>query len=221
MIYAGTRQHLNVESGSWIITDIGFSNRKHTCGLSFDLADPVCVNFSDLKSSVTEHIRRAQSTCNLLIEAPLSVAFDRHQNPIGRSIEKEGSKTRYWYVGLGCAVMTAALYLVRAIHDAKLANDVRLFEGFVTYKSKDEDSNHDADVRLLREVVYDPKKYSNCIFDENSLKMTKDSRVVNAFEVAGLSTGVPLLIKRTAEQSHATEPAVGSVLTSTRIAPAR
>lgn len=221
MIYAGTKDQLNVESGSWIITDIGFSNQKRTCGLSFNLGEPVCVNFSELKSKITEHIRHAQSPCNLLIEAPLSVAFDRHLNPIGRSIEREGSKTRYWYVGLGCAVMTAALYLVRAIHDAKLANDVRLFEGFVTYKSKDERSDHLADVRLLREVVRDPGKYADCIFEENSLKMTGDSQLLSAFEVAGLSTGVPLLIKRSAEQSHATEPAVGSIVKSASIAPAR
>lgn len=221
MINAGTKDQLNVESGSWIITDIGFSNRKRTCGLSFDLDDPVCVNFAELKSKVTDHIRRSQTPCNLLIEAPLSVAFDQNLNPIGRSIEKEGGKTRYWYVGLGCAVMTAALYLVREIHDAKLGKEVRLFEGFVTYKSKDENSDHLADVRLLREVVRDPERYADCIFDENSLKMTEDSRLVSTFEVAGLSTGVPLLIKRTAEQSHAREPAVGSVLTSTHLAPAR
>ncbi len=217
MIRAGTKLELNADSGTWIITDIGFSNKKRTCGLSLDFRDPNCVSFSELKTQVIDHIRQAQSSCNLLIEAPLSVSFDSNGNPIGRSIEKDGSKTRYWYVGLGCAVMTAALYLVRHIRDADLTREVRLFEGFVTYKSKDQSSDHAADVRMLREVVLDPAQFSDCIFDEASLRMTKDSRLVSAFEVAGISAGVPLVIKRDAEQFDARERPAASALKSTSI----
>jgi hypothetical protein len=94
--------------------------------------------------------------------------------------------------------MTAALYLVRHIRDANLRQEVRLFEGFVTYKSKKQSSDHAADVCMLREVVLDPDRFSHCIFNEYKLKMNPSAIMVNAFEVAGISTGVPLVIKRDA-----------------------
>jgi hypothetical protein len=49
--------------------------------------------------------------------------------------------------------MVAALYLIRAISGTGGKEEVRLFEGFVSFKAKGSKSNHSRDVELLREVV--------------------------------------------------------------------
>lgn len=197
MIKAGTAKSINLGSGSWIYLDIGFSNRKRSCGLAFDDDEPVCVLFSEAKRMITDHIRNEDVTCNLVIEAPLSVSFDSSGNPQGRSIEKDGSKTRYWYVGAGSAVMTAALYLVRHLQDQVPSGKILLYEGFVSYKEKSLTSDHVADVSLLREVVTNPEHFRDCIHEPGSLKVRDDCTLVNAFAVAGLSSGVPPVIART------------------------
>lgn len=133
---------------------------------------------------------------NLLIEAPLSVAFDHRGNPIGRSVEKQNSNTRYWYVGLGCAVMVAALYLIKAVIQAKPNADIRLFEGFVSYKESKKKTGHCQDVLLLREVVDNPDRYSDAIFLSDSLKMDHTDTPNSAFMVAGVDAGIPPIIMR-------------------------
>ena len=50
-------------------------------------------------------------------------------NPNGRAVEKEDSQTRYWYNGLGCGVMLAAMYLIRDLHKANISLPIRLFDG--------------------------------------------------------------------------------------------
>jgi hypothetical protein len=102
-----------------------------------------------------------------VIEAPLSVCFNKDGNPAGRLIEKEAiegkTNTRYWHADLGCSVMVAAMYLIRDIFEAAPTSQVRLFEGFVTYKDRSVRTDHRADARLLREVVKDPKRFAECI----------------------------------------------------------
>jgi hypothetical protein len=50
------------------------------------------------------------------------------------------------------------MYLIRDIADAAPANQVRLFEGFVSCKDRAVRTNHRAHVVLLREVITDPKQ---------------------------------------------------------------
>jgi hypothetical protein len=139
--------------------------------------------------------KATRSPLNLVIEAPLSVCFSAAGNPKGRSIEKEGSKTRYWYNGLGCTVMVAAMYLIRDIRMAHGAFPVRLFEGFVSYKDHTIPSDHKRDVLLLREIVQDPAKFSGAIFSPEKLKQKSTDELFSAFCVAGLDCGVPAVIK--------------------------
>jgi len=133
---------------------------------------------------------------NLVIEAPLSVAFDAKGNPKGRSVEKQGNKTRYWYVGPGCTVMVAALYLVKAISELSGSAEIRLFEGFVSFKKRNKKSDHSRDVELLREVVDNPVKFSNAIIESEELRMTESDTLKSAFLLAGIDIGVPALIMR-------------------------
>jgi myosin-crossreactive antigen len=129
-----------------------------------------------------------------VIEAPLSVCFDSKGNPKGRSIEKKDGKTRYWYCGLGCAVMVAAMHLIRDIHEAGCA--ARLFEGFVSFKDGSVGSNHMDDVRFLREVVREPERFAQNIYSAEQLKLDQSDTLQSAFVVAGIDCGVPAVIVR-------------------------
>ena len=196
MIRAGNINEVSLTSGNWIFLDIGFANKANSCGLLFGDGNPVGVTFNEATKSICNYIQRSQVPINLVIEAPLSVSFDNSGNPKGRSIEKQNNKTRYWYVSLGCTVMVAALYLVKAIYDSQPRNEVRLFEGFVSFKDSNEKSDHSKDVLLLRDIVRSPNKNIDAIISPDKLKMDETDKIESAFLVAGLDFGVPpILIK--------------------------
>ena len=119
MIEAGTREQIDWGGGNWVFLDIGFSANRPSSGLAIRDAPPMRTQFADAKRRIVEHITRANSATSFVIEAPLSVCFNKNGNPTGRKIEKETiegkTKTRYWHAGLGCSVMVAAMYLIRAI----------------------------------------------------------------------------------------------------------
>jgi hypothetical protein len=48
----------------------------------------------------------------------------------------------------------ASLSLLKAIADAKPQREVRLFEGLVSFKNRDEESCHKSDVEAMKEVVW-------------------------------------------------------------------
>jgi len=196
MLRAGTRSDISVESGEWLILDIGFSKKSASCGLMVNDDDPLNLCFSEAVASICSYIAASSRTVNLLIEAPLSVTFDIAGNPTGRSVDRQGRRTRYWYVGVGCTVMVATLYLLRAIAEISGNVDVRLFEGFVSFKKAGGRSSHRRDVLLLREVVENPIAYSDCIFVADELKMDPSDSLKSAFLVAGIDAGVPPVILR-------------------------
>lgn len=144
MIRAGAKSEIALSSGEWLILDIGFAKTgRRTCGLLVNRESPVEIDFNETTERLCHFIANSTKPVNLVIEAPLSVAFDSKGNPTGHAVEKQGSKTRYWYTGLGCAVMVAALYLVRRIITEAPSNvEIRLFEGFVSFKEKGTESNH-------------------------------------------------------------------------------
>ena len=195
MIHAGETEDIKWGSGVWVFLDIGFSNKRKSCGLLVEDGEPEELQFQTAAARISNIAGRASQAVNLVIEAPLSVAFDKWGNPSGRSFEKLGSKTRYWYNGLGCTVMVAAFYLVRAVHDARPGQDVRLFESFVSYKEQGTRSDHSRDVLLMRNVVKDPVTNARSIVAPDSLKMAADDHLISAFCVAGLDCGIPPVIK--------------------------
>jgi hypothetical protein len=154
------------------------------------------LRFGKAEQEILTRIAAATEIVNLVIEAPLSVSFSKEGNPKGRSIEKDGSRTRYWYNGLGCSVMVAAMYLIRRITDSQPKVPVRLFEGFVSYKDRSTRSDHKRDVRLLRDVVSNPKRYAKAIYSAEELKQDPADELRSAFWVAGFDCGIPAVIKR-------------------------
>jgi hypothetical protein len=195
MIVAGEKSDLRWGAGSWIILDIGFANDKRTCGVAFDDEPPTNLTYGEAWEAIINQIRKQNCLVNLVIEAPLSVCFDAHGNPKGRKIEKQDAKTRYRYNGLGCAVMTAAMYVIRDIHEAIKGSpmiEVRLFEGFVTFKGSDTD--HKKDVLDLREKVKNSGQYRDSIYGSGELKICETDLLCRAFSFAGLDCGVPAAI---------------------------
>ncbi len=193
MIRAGIIQEIKWNSGNWVFIDIGFANKSRSCGMLFGNGDPSEVTFNEATELICDYLSKQQIPTNLVIEAPLSVCFDVKGNPKGRKPEKQNGKTRYWYVGLGCTVMVAAFYLLRAITDSNPPAEVRLFEGFVSFKDSDNTSNHSNDVILLRDAVINTKPGS--IIDPEGFKMEKCDMVSSAFKVGSMDYGVPPIIQ--------------------------
>lgn len=191
-IIAGQPNDIHWESGFWVFLDIGFSNQAKSCGLLMHDSQPTMHRYSDAVSEIIEVVK-IHDRINLVIEAPLSVSFDKLGNPTGRKIEKDKNGTRYWYMGPGNAVMVAAFYLLYDLVNSKLKSDIRLFEGFVSYKDKNSKSDHARDVLLLREVIKTPEKYSQCIYSPESLLMNREDKLSSAFN---MDFGIPLVIKR-------------------------
>lgn len=192
MIYAGDIEKVQWSKDYWIIFDIGFSNKLATCGLLFGNGTPHNVQFGEAVAEVIEEISRHKDI-NLVIEAPLSVAFDKMGNPKGRTIEKRGKRTRYWYFGAGCTVLVATTYFLRQLYDSNPSGNIKLFEGLVSWKIKGAKSDHAKDVLLLMETI----KSTNPVQDyknPSDLTLDDDDVLESAFKVAGMDFGIPPVI---------------------------
>ncbi|MDH4241392.1 MAG: hypothetical protein OEW48_17680 [Phycisphaerae bacterium] len=197
MIYAGKVNDISWAKGIWLILDIGFSNNKKTCGIVLGDNKADKLKFNDAIDEVVR-IATEKPLLNLVIEAPLSVAFDRLGNPKARSIEKKGVENRLWYVGPGCAVLVAAMYLMRKLYDSRPAADIKLFEGFVSYKSKAARSSHLGDVELLRKAIKSRRTLKHHVIKPGDLKIDRDDNIRSAFEVMNMKDidpGIPPVIK--------------------------
>ena len=110
----GLPKHLCRASGDWVFVDIGFAgdegkSKGRTCGFAENTDECKEITFAKVKECVIEAAsRKAQEPLNLLLEAPLSVAFNTNGNPTGRrcevGVEETGTgsrcATRYWYSGV-------------------------------------------------------------------------------------------------------------------------
>lgn len=193
MIHAGKRSEIAWGDGNWIVLDIGFSEKARSCGLLVGEGVPRCLKFAEAKSEIKSAIANLP-TFNLVIEASLSVSFNAHGNPSSRSIEIEDSKSRYWYVGPGCTVMVAAMYLLRELCSPDQKCSIRLFEGFISYKFGAK-SNHQEDVIALRQVIRDPARFQSAIYEGGELKRNESDELFSAFRVLGFDFGIPAVIK--------------------------
>jgi hypothetical protein len=196
MIRSGHVNEVNWDSGSWVFLDVGFSNNLKSCGLLIGDNTPIGLRFGEVLNEISSYVINSSAPINLVLEAPLSVAFDKNGNPKGRSIEKENQKTRYWYVGLGCTVMVAVMYMLKELERVCSDKEIRLFEGFVSFKEKQSRTSHLRDVLLLREVVKAPLSFQEAIVSAENLIMDKSDVLQSAFIVAGRNYGIPPVIMR-------------------------
>ncbi len=181
-------------SGEWVFVDLGFASEAKSCGLLVDEGEARAISFAQLQSELASICRINSAPLNLLLEAPLSVAFGPNGNPVGRSIEKRNGQSRYWYVGLGCSVLMAATYLLRSMHDLSRSREVRLFEGLVSFKPKGVRSSHTQDVIALREVAWSRDVPNGRIIAPEDIASNQGDRVISAFRVSGMDFGVPPVV---------------------------
>jgi homospermidine synthase len=198
-IIAGTKEDIiskKILDENLMILDIGFSNKAKSCGLIINDDFHEELTFSDAKKKIIEFIKNNNKlTINLVIEASLSITFDKKGNPKGRKIEKEESKTRYWYYGAASTVTLATMELIKAISILRIDATVRLFEGFISFKEKDSKNNkngHLNDAQLLKNTIENPKEGS--VIEENNNKMSDSDVLKSSFDVMGLNVGVPAVI---------------------------
>jgi hypothetical protein len=205
MIRSGRISELCKDSGQWVFADLGFSEKNKTCGLPVHEKEEKEITFGDLLREMQVIITSGHKTINILLEAPLSVAFNNEGNPTGRKIEEHPNgndkQPRYWYLGLGCGVMVAATYLLRSVFDAESTAEIRLFEGFASFKSKGAKSSHVKDVKGLRDVAWGMSKYGN-IIEPEQLRRCPQDRLESAFKVAGMDFGVPPVVVLPNEKSR-------------------
>lgn len=194
IIRAGKTAEIDRKLGVWVFVDPGFAgDRRKTCGyLAGDELENL--SFAEMTKRIVELVGKNGGPLNLVIEAPLSVAFSKAGNPMPRSMEVRDGKSRCWYVGLGCSVLMSACYLLRAISEAAGKGEVRLFEGFVSFKDRSEPSDHLADVQALKDVVW-RKRGAGRLSDPKFIGRSDGGQVRSAFAVAGMDFGVPPVIE--------------------------
>lgn len=194
MIVAGTRGAARRDSGEWAFVDIGFSQSSRTCGIAIDDSEPRNITYGDLTRQIVGMLDKGSSPLNLLIEAPLSVAFNTDGNPTGRKIEvRSGERPRYWYLQAGAPMLLATTHLLRRLYDMNSVREIRLFEGFASFKSKRSRSSHTDDVSRLRSVAWGESERGR-IVDREALKIRNDDILLSAFAVSGMDFGVPVVV---------------------------
>jgi hypothetical protein len=80
------------------------------------------------------------------------------------------------------------------IHDAHPSRDIRLFEGFASFKPKGVRSSHSSDVLNLRKAIWDGSSKSGFTVPPQKLAVSPKHRLLSAFAVAGMDLGVPAVI---------------------------
>ena len=195
-IASASKCDVRQDSGDWVFVDVGFARQgKKTSGIAIGNERPREVEFASLAALIIEEMCRGSKPMNLLIEAPLSVAFDARGNPVGRCIEKRGPDTRYWYVGPGCAVLTAATYLLRRLNESASDRRVRLVEGFASFKTGvSRKRSHAEDVCKLRDRAWNRAGAKGCVVAPENLGAKQGDCLVSAFKVSGMDFGVPPVV---------------------------
>lgn len=194
VIRAGRVDEIDRSRGDWVIVDPGFSSAKRSCGVMVRTESPEVCTFGELTHCLVALAAVPGPPLHLVIEAPLSIAFNAGGNPVGRSIERRGSQVRYWYAGLGCAVLVATTHLLRALFESERSRDVLLFEGLVSFKDRARPSNHCEDVVRLAAVL-DRLADSGRIVPPEALLADHGHTLMSAFRASGMDFGVPPVLE--------------------------
>ena len=187
-IIAGQVADINRDSGQWLIVDVGFSSTEPTSGVWNGTGEPHVVTFGDLVELATREVRKASpQPLNLLLEAPLSVAFHQNGNPTRRCCDTYKGKHRDWYVNAGATTLIAACRLLWALHRCERQRDVRLFEGFASFKSAQDtpktkaarEEKHKDDALDLKNAVW--TRHNAELFDPGKLRQHPTDCIESAF----------------------------------------
>ena len=213
-IRPGTEDEVNQESGCWLFVDIGFSSTEKSCGVLKHQEIPQTMKFGCLLKYVVNETQTPGPPLNLLLEAPLSVAFDKKCNPTRRSTDVEKdikgkSDYRDWWYNAGAATLLATGHLLRRVKESGIQREVRLFEGFASFKSfrpkwqpieefSKSDWPHIEDLLRLQCTVSDPAPEPGMVIPKEKL-IVEGRECLDilecAFKFAGMDFDVPTVIK--------------------------
>ena len=131
------REDLKSLSLPVIAVDLGFSANGKSCGIAR----------RDLESATFSENHRFATTINkvhefsrergaiLILEAPLSVKFDKDGNPSPRGDFERNPKPRWWSFGAGAVMTLAAQFFLRDLRERRrregVTATIHLIEGFV------------------------------------------------------------------------------------------
>ena len=196
-IRAGTVNEIDRPIGEWLFVDLGFSSKKKSCGVLKGEGQPYEVTFGELVTLAKHEAQRnVPSPLNLMIEAPLSVTFNKSGNPTGRACDYKDGEHRLWYTQSAPQMFLAAGYLLQALVACGIQRDVRLYEGFASFKLPRVKSSHTGDVKALRDAVWDPRNPERGeIFCPTELKRCKNDKLEPAFGFMGMDLGIPPVIR--------------------------
>jgi hypothetical protein len=166
---------------NWFIVDIGYSSSSKSCGYYTSEKDKNDISYGELAETIKNYANNKKEI-GLIIEAPLSISFDKNGNPKGRRPEKIKfsekeiidknlkikTQTRYWYFGAAATVSLATLELLNNIKSSKTS--IYLFEGMVTFKIDEDskESNHWKDAELLYRCLNKDMKENQKLFEDNT-----------------------------------------------------
>lgn len=115
-----------------IAIDIGFSNKRATCGAAVDEGSWNLTFIQAVRK--VQDFAQHQSEFVLILEAPLSACFDHVGNPCARGDFERTNPARWWSLGAGAVTSLAALHFLRVLIE-EIRNDdriiIHLVEGFV------------------------------------------------------------------------------------------
>ena len=175
-----------INPNDWAFLDIGFSGKSKTSGLLLPgMSEAKNVLWKASKTQIIECAKQKSGALHLMIEAPLSMAFDQAGNPIGRKFEKRGNKTRYWYLQGGAVTMVAASLLIAdAWNDADV--NIILYEAFLSFKTQKTD--HKADAVLMRDAI--GGRNAGVRYSE-SIKLNTSDKLFSSTHKFGMDFGIP------------------------------
>ena len=200
-IRSGTVNDICKREGEWMFIDLGFSETKPTCGILNVIGQTDEVTFCDKVTfgetvTLTKLAARqsAPSPLNLVLEAPLSVTFNQDGNPTGRACDfKDGKGPRRWHNQPAPMMILAAGFLLLALANYDIQRGVKLFEGFVSFKEQGSESDHLADAKALKDVVWSQNQ--DRIFTPAQLKQCESDHLKSAFGFMGMDFGIPPVIR--------------------------
>ena len=117
---------------------------------------------------------------NLVIEAPLSIAFQENGNPTIRRCDRLPGKSlpRPYYTNAGATTFIAALMLFRELRMVQVRRTMRLFEGFLSFERSSGGSDHMKDAMKIRDAIWTGR---NCdLFAPENLLESSDDRIESA-----------------------------------------
>lgn len=147
--YAGTLETAK-EISDWFIMDIGFSSNSKSCGVCIVEQDSLLIKDDFAYGAMLREFKRfveLKEKIGIIIEAPLSLAFQKAKNPdkptlhsgspiARKQIEIEDkTKYRYWYNGAGSMVTLSTIHFLYEIKNYIANKEVYFYEGFVSFKN--------------------------------------------------------------------------------------